>query len=139
MCGTPNYIAPEVIEGKKGHSYEVDIWSTGVIAFAMLFGRPPFETNEVKTTYEKIKKCEYTFPKSSVSAEARRFIERMLVLNPADRATIGELMEDYFMTSADIPKYLPLSSLACPPSNNFLEQIKLEFISSLKVETDYHI
>lgn len=44
MCGTPNYIAPQIVEGITGHSYEVDIWSTGVICFALLFGRPPFET-----------------------------------------------------------------------------------------------
>ena len=45
-----------------GHSYEVDIWSMGVIAYAFLFGRPPFETNEVKMTYKRIKQCEYAFP-----------------------------------------------------------------------------
>lgn len=48
VCGTPNYIAPEVIDNKAGHSFEVDIWSFGVIMYAMLFGRPPFETSDVK-------------------------------------------------------------------------------------------
>ena len=42
MCGTPNYIAPEIIQGGVGHSYEVDIWSEGVICYAMFYGRPPF-------------------------------------------------------------------------------------------------
>jgi polo-like kinase 1 len=55
VCGTPNYIAPEVIDSKAGHSFEVDIWSFGVITYAMLFGRPPFETSDVKQTYKRIK------------------------------------------------------------------------------------
>lgn len=42
MCGTPNYIAPEILENTGGHSYEVDIWSMGVIAYAFVVGRPPF-------------------------------------------------------------------------------------------------
>ena len=42
ICGTPNYIAPEVLEGKQGHSYEVDIWSLGVMAYIILSGVPPF-------------------------------------------------------------------------------------------------
>lgn len=61
VCGTPNYIAPEIIEGTAGHSYEVDIWSCGVICYALAFGKPPFETNEVKSTYAKIKLCKYEF------------------------------------------------------------------------------
>ena len=44
ICGTPNYIAPEVLEGKHGHSYEVDIWSLGVIIYTLIYGKPPFET-----------------------------------------------------------------------------------------------
>ena len=59
ICGTPNYIAPEVLDGKVGHSYEVDVWSLGVIIYAMLIGKPPFETPDVKTTYKKIKMNQY--------------------------------------------------------------------------------
>lgn len=62
ICGTPNYIAPEILEGKSGHSYEVDIWSFGVIAYTLLIGKPPFETNDVKTTYRRIKMNAYSFP-----------------------------------------------------------------------------
>jgi len=51
ICGTPNYIAPEILTGKQGHSYEVDNWSLGVVIYALLVGRPPFETSEVKKTY----------------------------------------------------------------------------------------
>jgi polo-like kinase 1 len=42
MCGTPNYIAPEIISGETGHSYEVDIWSAGIICYVMFYGNPPF-------------------------------------------------------------------------------------------------
>lgn len=41
ICGTPNYIAPEILQA-KGHSYEVDIWSFGVICYTLAFGKPPF-------------------------------------------------------------------------------------------------
>lgn len=64
VCGTPNYLAPEVLNSKMGHSLEVDIWSLGVVIFAITVGKPPFETPEVKMTYEKIKRCLYAFPDS---------------------------------------------------------------------------
>ncbi|KAG6574745.1 PLK/PLK-UNCLASSIFIED protein Kinase [Phytophthora cinnamomi] len=57
MCGTPNYIAPEILSGQRGdgHSFEVDIWSTGVVMYTLLVGRPPFETDDVKATYKRIR------------------------------------------------------------------------------------
>ena len=64
ICGTPNYIAPEVLDGKHGHSYQVDTWSLGVVLYTMLVGKPPFETSDVKTTYRRIRMNAYTFPES---------------------------------------------------------------------------
>lgn len=58
LCGTPNYIAPEILN-KKGHSFEVDIWSIGCVMYTLLVGQPPFETKSLKDTYSKIKKCDY--------------------------------------------------------------------------------
>ena len=64
LCGTPNYIAPEILV-KKGHSLEVDIWSSGCIMYTLLVGKPPFETSSLKETYrpglKKFSKISY-FP-----------------------------------------------------------------------------
>ena len=64
ICGTPNYIAPEILDDKIGHSYPVDIWYLGVIIYTLLIGKPPFETADVKTTYKKIRANTYSFPDS---------------------------------------------------------------------------
>lgn len=53
-----------------------------------MFGRPPFETNDVKMTYKKIKSCDYTFPNITVPDEVKDFIKRILVLNPKERLTV---------------------------------------------------
>lgn len=79
ICGTPNYIAPEILESKNGHSYEVDMWSFGVIAYTLLIGKPPFETNDVKTTYRRIKMNAYQFPDNvTISPAAKHLIQKIL-------------------------------------------------------------
>ncbi|XP_040212467.1 serine/threonine-protein kinase PLK1 [Rana temporaria] len=113
LCGTPNYIAPEVL-GKKGHSFEVDIWSLGCIMYTLLVGKPPFETSCLKETYIRIKKNEYAIPKH-INPVAAALIQKMLRSDPATRPTIDELLTDEFFTTGYIPARLPTTCLTVPP------------------------
>jgi polo-like kinase 1 len=92
VCGTPNYIAPEVIQNdkeKRGHSFEVDIWSIGVICYTLLVGKPPYESKDVKSTYQRIIRNEYHFPSHiPISQDARDLISSMLQTRPDKRYVI---------------------------------------------------
>uniref|UniRef100_A0A3B3Q384 Serine/threonine-protein kinase PLK n=1 Tax=Paramormyrops kingsleyae TaxID=1676925 RepID=A0A3B3Q384_9TELE len=113
LCGTPNYIAPEVL-CKKGHSFEVDIWSLGCILYTLLVGKPPFETSCLKETYIRIKKNDYTIPRH-INHLATALIRRMLHPDPSKRPAIGDLLADDFFTSGYTPLHLPTSCLTVPP------------------------
>jgi len=124
VCGTPNYIAPEILEGKTGHSYEVDVWSLGVIMYTLIIGKPPFETNNVKETYKRIKMGNYSFPENAVISEpAKDLIQSILVLDPLKRPKLDEILKhDFFNIGISIPKTMQQSTLACPPSLNYIRQ-----------------
>jgi polo-like kinase 1 len=116
VCGTPNYLSPELLlAASKGHSYEVDIWTIGVCAFAMLTGHPPFETARTKLTYEHIKNCQYTFPSHiKLSQASMDFIRCILQIKPECRPSAQELALHPFLTGEsvpvsvpDVPKFLP--------------------------------
>ena len=128
VCGTPNYIAPEILDGKTGHSYEVDIWSLGVIIYTLIIGKPPFETRDVKTTYKRIKMNAYTFPESAIISEAaKNLIAQILVLDPGKRPTLDQILtHDFFNQGTSIPKLLPTSTLACTPSLSYIRQFMPE-------------
>lgn len=95
VCGTPNYIAPEVLMGKhSGHSFEVDIWSIGVMIYALLIGKPPFQSRDVNTIYERIKNRDFAFPNDKIiSSEAKILIEDILSLDPLERPSIDEIVD----------------------------------------------
>ena len=124
VCGTPNYIAPEIQENKSGHSYEADLWSLGVILYTMLVGKPPFETPDVKSTYKKIKMGSYSFPEHvPLSDNSKNIISKLLSLDPTKRPNLDEIVSSPFIANGDnIPRTLPLSSLACPPSGTYTKQ-----------------
>ena len=99
ICGTPNYIAPEVLEGRSGHSYEVDIWSLGVIIYTLIIGKPPFETNDVKATYRRIKQNSYQFPDHvQISPAAKDLISSILTSDPSSRPVLDDIMAHDFFT-----------------------------------------
>ncbi|KAG6906303.1 hypothetical protein DXG01_014672 [Tephrocybe rancida] len=117
ICGTPNYIAPEVLfDTVNGHSFEVDTWSIGVILYTLVVGRPPFQTSEVKEIYKRIRNNEYDFPpERSVSAHAQALIQQILTPNPAERPTLHEIVDHLFFTNGTVPSYIPTSAHDAPP------------------------
>lgn len=117
LCGTPNYIAPEILDSKKGgHSYEVDIWSIGCILYTMLVGKPPFETQDIKMTYRKIKMNEYRIPSSlNLTHEARDLISICLHSEPTQRPSPLSILQHPFLSRHYVPASLPVSALQMRP------------------------
>ena len=72
-----------MLEGKNGHSFEVDMWSIGVVMYTCLVGKPPFETSDVKATYKLIKANSYSFPERlHISEAAKGLVRRILQSDP---------------------------------------------------------
>uniref|UniRef100_A0A914HF39 Serine/threonine-protein kinase PLK n=1 Tax=Globodera rostochiensis TaxID=31243 RepID=A0A914HF39_GLORO len=116
LCGTPNYIAPEMLD-KKGHSYEVDIWAIGCILYTLLVGKPPFETETLKDTYNRIKANQYTIP-PKIGKDAATLITRLLAPDPLRRPRISEILNFQFFVDGFLPKVLPSSCLTMAPKFN---------------------
>ena len=94
-CGSPCYASPEMVAGKKYNGFKIDIWSTGIILYAMLCGYLPFEDKDNDALFEKILECKLDFPKY-ISKIGKNLIEKILVTNPNKRITIKEIKEHPF-------------------------------------------
>eukprot|EP00816_Leptocylindrus_hargravesii_P008319 CAMPEP_0196809672 /NCGR_PEP_ID=MMETSP1362-20130617/9581_1 /TAXON_ID=163516 /ORGANISM="Leptocylindrus danicus, Strain CCMP1856" /LENGTH=745 /DNA_ID=CAMNT_0042184427 /DNA_START=239 /DNA_END=2476 /DNA_ORIENTATION=- len=103
-CGSPNYAAPEVISGHLYAGPEVDVWSCGVILYALLCGSLPFDDESIPNLFKKIKSGMYSLP-SHLSQLARNLIPRMLEVDPMKRITIPEIrLHPWFQHK--LPPYL---------------------------------
>eukprot|EP00252_Welwitschia_mirabilis_P013557 TRINITY_DN297_c0_g1_i1.p1 TRINITY_DN297_c0_g1~~TRINITY_DN297_c0_g1_i1.p1 ORF type:complete len:513 (-),score=94.00 TRINITY_DN297_c0_g1_i1:271-1809(-) len=118
-CGSPNYAAPEVISGKLYAGPEVDVWSCGVILYALLCGSLPFDDENIPNLFKKIKGGIYTLP-SHLSSGARDLIPRMLVVDPMKRMNIPEIRQHPWFQEK-LPRYL-----AVPPPDTMQQAKKID-------------
>lgn len=93
LCGTPNYVAPEVIQGKTYDGRYADVWSCGVILFVFLAGRMPFDDKNPDVLYCKIERAQYEFP-AHFSDGAKNLISKILVPNPMKRISIEGIKQN---------------------------------------------
>ncbi|XP_068664865.1 CBL-interacting protein kinase 5 [Aristolochia californica] len=92
-CGTPAYVAPEIINKKGYDGAKADIWSCGVVLFVLMAGYLPFHDSNLMEMYRKISRGDFKCPQW-FSPELRKLLSRILDPNPATRITIAKLTEN---------------------------------------------
>lgn len=93
QCGTPAYVAPEVLRRKGYDGAKADLWSCGVVLYVLLAGYLPFQEENVMRMYRKVFKAEYDFPRW-FSPDAKKLVSKLLVADPEKRISIPEIMSN---------------------------------------------
>jgi 5'-AMP-activated protein kinase catalytic alpha subunit len=133
-CGSPCYAAPEMIKGEKYDGLRVDIWSSGVILFAMLCGYLPFEDPDTPALYKKILAGTYNTHRS-LSEEAKDIIGRILNGNHHERYTIEQIRNHPWMSKQDCgdnPEGIIVGFNKIPIDKEVLSQMR-----TLSLDPDY--
>ena len=102
-CGTPGYVAPEILKNKGYDSGAVDLWSTGVILYIMICGFPPFYEEELPKLFDQILNARYDFPSpwwDSVSPDAKSLVKALLTVDTDKRLDAKGAMEHAWIQSA---------------------------------------
>lgn len=101
-CGSPNYVAPEILANRGYNGATADIWSCGVILYVILTGYLPFDDRNLAVLYQKIARGDVQIPKW-LSHGAQRIIKRILDPNPKTRITISEIKADEWFREGYVP------------------------------------
>jgi len=103
QCGTPGYVAPEILEGSK-YDTQADMWSLGVIVYILLGGYPPFIEGTQRELFKKIRKGDYEFHEEywgQVSDGAKNLISSLLTVSPTKRYSAEDCLADSWITAGD--------------------------------------
>lgn len=95
-CGTPGYVAPEILKNQGYDSGAVDVWSAGVILYILLCGFPPFYEEELPALFDQILHARYDFPSpwwDNISKEAKELVNAMLTIDPKKRITAAQVAD----------------------------------------------
>ncbi|KAL1194984.1 CBL-interacting serine/threonine-protein kinase 5 [Cardamine amara subsp. amara] len=126
QCGTPAYVAPEVLRKKGYDGAKADIWSCGVVLYVLLAGCLPFQDENLMNMYRKIFKADFEFP-PWFSPESKRLISKLLVVNPDRRISIPAIMRTpWLRKNFKPPLALRIDEPICSQSNNNEEDVDWE-------------
>jgi len=122
-CGSPHYAAPEIVSGKHYHGFESDVWSCGVILFALLTGRLPFDDENIRNLLLKVQNGSFEMP-IEISIEAKDLISKMLTVEPNKRIKTFEILNHPLLTKYPLNNkdLKTLNNLPLP--NTYLQKIK---------------
>lgn len=101
-CGSPHYAAPEIVSGLKYHGAASDVWSCGVILFALLTGRLPFDDENIRNLLLKVQAGSFDMPEE-ISDEALDLIWQMLTVDPMQRISTAEVLNHPLLNKYPIP------------------------------------
>ena len=148
-CGSPHYACPEVISQEPYRGSLADVWSSGVVLYAMLTGGLPFSSESAdpdvnfRETVEKVIKCDYAFPDGMLSEEAEDLIMRILQPDPKHRMRIREMWKHPILQrwqhldpmDENGQQYIRsaphLSELECGPPMKYRTQIDSEILRNM--------
>lgn len=118
MCGTPNYLAPEILEKGKGHDEKVDLWAIGVIAYTLAVGKAPFHASTKEEIYKKLRSGTYTWPELSAtnnqSTDLRDLVSQILVPEE-QRPSPDDIVSHKFFKIAFVPAEIPTTARTVAP------------------------
>jgi serine/threonine protein kinase len=100
-CGTPNYVAPEVLTCQGYDGQKADVWSIGVILFVLLAGYLPFEESTVAALFQKIQNADFKYP-PFFTESAKIILVKILVVDPEIRMSLSEIKNDPWLTNPDV-------------------------------------
>ncbi|EAS01448.2 Serine/Threonine kinase domain protein (macronuclear) [Tetrahymena thermophila SB210] len=101
FCGTPSYMAPEIVAKKEYYGQPVDIWAAGILLYVMLCGTFPFRGIDDKTLFKEIQRGEAKFP-PHVSTGAKYLIQKILNTNNNERINATSILKDTWLSPMDI-------------------------------------